>query len=143
MTTEKPTTEELIKQARRLVFGKLCPPCDEAPVPLDRQLIDLRVLVSDLADALEAATKPRWIPCSERLPEFLPGKPTYNNSRVGVIGAFEGGNVREIIWARNWAAIREKNRVPRWEYPGNGGLVPWTPTHWMPLPEPPTKPEQD
>lgn len=74
-----------------------------------------------------------WIKVSDRLP-ILDGKPVYHCKEL-VIG-FSRGSVRPIYYARQMYNKTEKGRLPRWE--DMHGLVTEPPTHWQPLPAPPT-----
>ena len=73
-------------------------------------------LMYDAADAIEELSKPRWIPVTERLPE--------SGERVLV------SNGKGFVCE---AYLSERKRWMR-----HGCIVDYiTPTHWMPLPEPP------
>lgn len=98
---------------------------DPETIPIVRQLREELARVTEKSDA----TKRRWIPCSERLPEdkrdgetvlcVVSGKPHENITLRGAImtaGYFVG---------EGWVV----NEYPEWENP----IV----THWMPLPQPP------
>lgn len=67
------------------------------------------------ADAIEELSKPHWIPVTERLPEF--------GERVLVSN---GGFVCESFLSQSG----------KWQRSGVDMFF-MTPTHWMPLPEPP------
>ncbi len=47
------------------------------------------------------------------------------------------GIVTEMSYTWNSLAKTERGRAPRWEW--HGRLSPWTITHYMPLPAPPTE----
>jgi hypothetical protein len=74
-----------------------------------------------LRDAL-----PRWIPVTERLPEF-------GNC---VLAAHEHG-VAEMWYGANEHNKTAKGRMPKFKYRGSETM--WNVTHWMPLPPEPTK----
>jgi len=76
-----------------------------------------------------------WIKCSDRLPD-LEGKPDYSCSEL-VIAFTIFGHVRPMYYARQMYNKTEKGRVPRWE--DMQGRIESEPTHWQPLPAPPTK----
>lgn len=69
----------------------------------------------------------RWIMCRDQMPE---------PDRLVLVS--DGTRVRMMAWASNPYARRPK---PRWEQP-MGNLPRWSPTHWMPLPKPPTLPDR-
>ena len=65
-----------------------------------------------------------WIKCSEQIPPKM----------TGVIVATEFGHKGD--WRMKWATY-----IPGHPDAGDGGLIPgasWKPSHWMPLPEPPS-----
>lgn len=68
------------------------------------------------------ASKPRWIPVTERLPEY--------GTTVLVCGS-QGG----IYTARYERAKAEWDRDSWWKLNSKSHIC--NPTHWMPLPEPP------
>ncbi len=73
----------------------------------------------------------RWIPVSERLPEFKEG-----SDQVVVIAARDSSPTTFPLWySRNPYAKTEKGRAPKWKH--GWGHEAATPTHWMPLPEAP------
>lgn len=77
-------------------------------------------LLDNAADAIEELSKPRWIPVTERLPEDL----------TRVIVFCEDG-VSFGLCEHNSADDEE---IVEWH---DFLYYPITPTHWMPLPEPP------
>lgn len=80
----------------------------------------------------------RWIPVTERLPEF-PATGCSTDSRVRCICATGDGQVIALDWVRNVYAKTERGKLPRWEW--HGRLSHWEPTHWMPYPKHPDKME--
>jgi hypothetical protein len=78
-----------------------------------RQEVDLVELTGELA------SKPRWIPVTERLPELNVPCLVYNKSQPTMVG---------------WRIDDKRFRIP-------GSYLPDHPTHWMPLPEPPEEGE--
>lgn len=77
-----------------------------------------------------------WISVESELPYLDPKSPKYAQ-RARVIVA-HGLQVREMVYAINAYAKTEKGRLPRWEEV-TGTLAFNEPTHWMPLPAPPTE----
>lgn len=75
--------------------------------------------LKEAADAIEELSKPRWIPVTERLPEY--------GERVLVFGG-----------VTMYVAYYDKNRYggESW-HKLNSKSHYCNPTHWMPLPEPP------
>lgn len=73
-------------------------------------------------DAVEAAKKlaPAWIPVSERLPEI----------GVSVLCSSDDPPGEDRVW------IGQREEY-EWYFPGANEMG--TPTHWMPLPEPPSQ----
>ncbi|MDK1012721.1 DUF551 domain-containing protein [Cronobacter sakazakii] len=72
-----------------------------------------------------ATVSGRWIPCSERMPP--------ENTGVLVTTEFDGPG----DWRMKWGT-----RVPGHPDAKSGWFIPgasWTPSHWQPLPEPPSK----
>jgi hypothetical protein len=78
----------------------------------------------------------KWVKCSDQLPEI----PCGVNKSVTVICCWgdKPGNVAEMIFVRR--ELRGKT-VERFEW--NSRLSTWEVTHWMPLPLPPKKDEED
>ncbi len=76
-----------------------------------------------------------WIKVSDRLPD-LEGKPDYNCQEL-VIGFTASGFIRPMYYARQMYNKTEKGREPRWE--DMRGRIDSAPTHWQPLPAPPTE----
>ena len=74
------------------------------------------------ADAIEELNKPRWIPATERLPDY--------GTTVLVYGS-QGG----IYTARYERARAEWGRDSWWKLNSKSHIC--NPTHWMPLPQPP------
>lgn len=65
-----------------------------------------------------------WIKCSDRLPEY--------NTEVLVTAEFD----RPGDWRHSIGALDSNMRdSAAWKWWVKGAS--WTPTHWMPLPEPP------
>lgn len=69
------------------------------------------------ADALMVASKPRWIPVTERLPEAMPG----NYSLDVLVTDGEDIAICQYFNGDGWCSM--------WSYSGIGKI-----THWMPLP---------
>ena len=119
---DKQEPMDLVKQARELLTNYDISG-DHWESESERQL-------AQLADALESAIQPKWIPVSERLPEFPEGK---HSVTVLVSGRW---GVREAEWVDPIYNVRNKH--PRWER--DGRLLPFEPTHWIPMPEAPKMP---
>lgn len=81
---------------------------------MDELVRELEAEVSELREQI-----PRWIPVSEQLPD----------DNVNVIAFLPGG--------REPGGVREMGREGESWYDGDG-YTELTPTHWMPLPAPPT-----
>jgi len=77
-------------------------------------------MYNEAADAIEELSKPRWIPVTERLPEDL----------TRVIVFCEDG----VSYGLCEHLIADDEEVVEWH---DFLHYPITPTHWMPLPEPP------
>lgn len=74
-----------------------------------------------------------WISVNDRLPEL-----SGSCNRANVICATDSGDVRQMVYIRHILARTEKGRKPRWEEVI--GQLAWsTVTHWMPLPDHPSK----
>jgi hypothetical protein len=71
----------------------------------------------------------KWIPVTERLPEFTNG-----DTSIPVIAVL-GGRVGFYCYAYNPYAKTEKGKAPRFKNMWSDGASPVT--HWMPLPEAP------
>lgn len=86
---------------------------------LSRKYIEERNAAVELTG--ELASKPRWIPVTERLPEENVPCIVYNKYYGPMVG---------------WRVDGERFRIP-------GSRFPDHPTHWMPLPEPPKEDENN
>lgn len=75
-----------------------------------------------------------WIKCSDRLPS-LEGKPDWDRGETVI--AFQEGYVRPLRYERQMYNKTEKGREPRWV--DMRGRITIAPTHWQPLPSPPTE----
>ena len=89
---------------------------------------DLRIRQGgdDAIAAVSELLEGRWIPVSERLPIETPLEPEMDYHDVWVL-ACHRGEVCEAMFART-------KDGDYWQVPDFGEV---TPTHWMPLPEPP------
>lgn len=76
-----------------------------------------------------------WISVENKVPS-LDGKPDYSCQEL-VIAFTCFGHVRPMYYARQMYNKTEKGREPRWE--DMQGHITSPPTHWMPLPPPPTE----
>ena len=86
----------------------------------------LNETLDEAADAIEELSKPRWIPVAERLPEDL----------TRVIVFCEDG----VSYGLCEHLIADDEEVAEWH---DFLYYPITPTHWMPLPEPPKAEEAE
>ena len=101
-----------------------------------RQFVDVinyglahRMVALALAEAEERG-RPKWIACSERMPEFPPGTNAVTCSVLTDVG-----HVVSMEWTRNPYAATPKGREPRWKWLDRNS--PWDVSAWQPLPEPP------
>ena len=100
----------------------------------------IKLMATDAADALEAADKAqRWIPVSERLPEYDPSK--------GANAYWIAKKTRNGEWQMKIALYSDYGYATTVDIPQN---VTWRDydfcqitnvTHWQPLPQPPQKGE--
>jgi hypothetical protein len=88
------------------------------------------VLWSDIEPLL-----PRWVPCSERLPEF-----PKERTSVTVYAMTAGQGVISLDWTFNKYAATERGRKPRWEW--RGRIAGWEVTHWLEITLPPIPEER-
>lgn len=146
--TKAAMTPEKIEQGRKLLVeawpknGKPLDPFaretfeNEWTIPAADALAWLVNNAPALLVAAELGMASRWIPVTERLPEF--GAKASGIKRESCITLSEAG-VIAMNWTENTYAVTAKGKRPRWEW--NHRVSPWVVTHWMPLPPPPT-PEQ-
>ena len=127
------TKDEIVKSLR--ACGRSC--CDECVCFKEKMLCKVKNLeAADLIEQQEAKIKeleanvPRWIPCSERVPE-LPNGRRCNRAVIVCVR----GHVMPLIYERS--IVRGKT-VERWKWTWDRIYDdPESITHWMPLPEPP------
>lgn len=80
-----------------------------------------------------------WISVDDRLPEIsMDPDACYSLRRAHVICADDRGHVRQMTYTWQKFAKTERGRKPRWEEL-NGQLALSNVTHWMPLPEHPSR----
>jgi len=79
-------------------------------------------LYNEAADAIEELSKPRWIPATERLPEFEGAVLCMRKSNIYGVGPYQ-----EILYVDEYG-FKNFDDI----YLADGVV-----THWMPLPEPP------
>lgn len=75
-----------------------------------------------------------WVNTQDRLP-CLDGKEDHNCSVTVLV--FNGFYVTFADYGRNMYAKTERGRAPKWT--DRFGRIAGQPTHWMPLPAPPSK----
>jgi hypothetical protein len=76
-----------------------------------------------------------WISVDERLPEVDMNAPAYARCAC-VIGYHAGcSRAQEMRYESNGYAKTDKGRALRWVV---NGRITYTPTHWQPLPDPPS-----
>ena len=118
-TTKDMTAVEILNYYRNLYYA-------------DPQVTERGIMANAINDYFkQTANKSGWISVAERLPEDDLPKDTERRT-IRCLVATNKGSVK--------ACVRQ-----RYISPSNGKLTPWcwsrdmfaTPTHWMPLPEPP------
>lgn len=134
------TTEKLVKTLRYCSTVGMCDDCwlktiqEEFGAPfcddkLKQKAADLIEQQAARIAELEANV-PKWIPCSERVPE-LPNGRRCNRAVIVCVR----GHVMPLIYERS--IVRGKT-VERWKWMWDRICDdPESITHWMPLPEPP------
>lgn len=77
-----------------------------------------------------------WISVEERLPYVGPVAGRFACSLSDVCVAWRSGEAQTTVGLRRW-----RNGLLHWVDADRCAPLPWLPTHWMPLPEPP-KPQE-
>lgn len=129
--TKEQLVEALRKNADENTCQFACGECDESDclTPVFRAAADLIEEQAEKIKELEANV-PRWIPCSERVPE-LPNGRRCNRAVIVCVR----GHVMPLIYERS--IVRGKT-VERWKWMWDRIYDdPESITHWMPLPEAP------
>lgn len=108
---------ELVKQLRETDFSDGCP-CEAEPMCESKDCVIIQA-----ADAIEELSKPKWIPVTERLPDF-------EGCVLCMRKAFVGDKLRyqDILYYEEGTFYMEFEDTP---------IPTEVITHWMPLPTPP------
>jgi len=97
----------------------------------------------------KARRDPEWIKCSERMPEFVlkPGWRNCGCSETVLAWVPTLGRPLFMHYIPVWSPVEYRKNIKRpssgmweWDDDDDDGLMAhhYTPTHWMPLPPPPT-----